>query len=190
MFQLLIGGVVGFFVGFIFFISILLTTNKFDVAIATNIVIAFATMVATTIHWNSIIQKRKDRIWDMNKPVLLDLSHSLSQVIKATQFYLQQEYADRCMYDPPTIADKPTSNVYKDFKQKEEYALNVYKTLMSKDLIKALAEAKRINQNIDIGVKEYGVDHIAAYEESIDAYQNLKRKLDFFIAKISGVKDL
>lgn len=186
MFQFLIGSVVGFFGGFVFFITILLTDIAFDVTIATNFIIALATVVATVIHFSSIKQQRKDRLWDINKPILLDLSHTLSLVIKASEFYLQEGYID----DAPQASDAPSAGVFKEFKEKQEYALNVYKTLMSKELIAVLSEAKRINENIDYGVNEHEEDHISAYEKSISTNQELQKKLDFFIAKMSGVKDI
>ena len=190
MFQFLIGSVVGFFCGFIFFVAILLTDIKFDMTIATNSIIALATVVAAVIHFSSIRQQRKDRLWDINKPILLELSHTLSLVIKASEFYLQEEYAQNHIDDAPQVSDAPNDNVFKEFKEKQEYALNVYKTLMSTELIEALREAKRINENIDHGVNAYGVDYITAYEESISTNQKLQNKLDFFIAKMSGVNDI
>lgn len=190
MFQLLIGSVIGFFGGFVFFIAVLLTDIKFDVIIATNLIIALATVVATVIHFSSIKQQRKDRLWDINKQILLDLSHTLSLVIKASEFYLQEEYARNHVDDAPKASDSPDANVFKEFEDKQEYALNVYKTLMSKELIVALREAKRINENIDQGVNRHHVDHITAYEESISTNRELQLKLDFFIAKMSGVNDI
>ena len=129
-------------------------------------------------------------IRDSNKPILLGLSKSLSAVIKASEFYLQEEYARQCIDDGPSQKDKPDPNVYKDFDQQREYALEVYKVLMDKELIEALEEAKRLNDNIDHGVYEYGVDHISAYEASISVNEDLQKKLSFFITKTSGVNDI
>lgn len=190
MFKFLVGCVIGLFGGFILFISILITDIRFDASIASNVVIAIATVMATIIHFSSIRQQRKDRLWDINKVILLGLSQSLSTVIKASEFYLQEEYAREKIDDAPNPNDKPDPNVYKDFSQKREYALNVYKVLMDKELIDALKEAKRINDNIDHGVTEYGVDHITAYENSISTNQDLQEKLGFFIAKMAGINDI
>ena len=156
----------------------------------TNFIIAVATVMATIIHFSSIRQQRKDRLWDINKPILLGLSKSLSTVIKASEFYLQEEYACHHIDDAPNPNDKPDPNVYKEFDQKREYALEVYKALMDKELIDALKEAKRLNDNIDHGVNEYGVEHISAYEASISVNKDLQRKLSFFITKMSGVNDI
>lgn len=190
MFKFLVGSIVGFFAGFILFVSILVSGVQFNVSIATNTVIAFATLMATVIHYSSIRQQRKDRLWDINKPILFELSKSLSLVIKASKFYLQEEYAERHMDERPNPIDAPDPSVYEDFAEKRDYALNVYKAVMDKELIDALKEAKRINDNIEYGVNEFGVDPITAYEESISINEELQEKLGIFITKVSGVKDL
>lgn len=61
---------------------------------------------------------------------------------------------------------------------------------MDKELIHALEEAKRLNDKVDHGVVEDGVDHISAYEDSISVNEDLQRKLSFFITKTSGVNDI
>lgn len=71
MFQFIIGSIIGFFGGFVFFIAILLTDIKFDVSVATNLIIALATVVAAVIHFSSIKQQRKDRLWDINRDLCI-----------------------------------------------------------------------------------------------------------------------
>jgi len=190
MFKFLVGCFIGFFGGFVLFVLMLVSDTKFDMPTVTNLIIAAATAMATIIHFSSIRQQRKDRLWDINKPILLGLSQSLSAVIKASEYYLQEEYASYRLCDAPNPNDKPDLKVYKEFSQKREYALEVYKVFMDKELMDALKEAKRINENIDHGVSEYGVDHISAYEDSISTNQDLQLKLGFFIAKMSGVNDI
>ncbi|EJR0682680.1 hypothetical protein ACEV76_23675 [Vibrio parahaemolyticus] len=190
MFKFLIGCVIGFFVSFVSLVLFLVSDTKFDMSVVTNLIIAAATVMATIIHFSSIRQQRKDRLWDINKPILLGLSKSLSAVIKASEYYLQEEYARQHIDDAPDPNEQPDPSVYKEFDQKREYALEVYKVLMDKELIDALEKAKRINDNIDHGVHEHGVDHISAYEASISANEDLQKKLSFFIAKTSGVQDI
>ncbi|EPV2532060.1 hypothetical protein H4F27_23080 [Vibrio alginolyticus] len=190
MFKFLIGCVIGFFVSFVSLVLFLVSDTKFDMSVVTNLIIAAATVMATIIHFSSIRQQRKDRLWDINKPILLGLSKSLSAVIKASEFYLQEEYARQHIDDAPDPNEQPDPSVYKEFDQKREYALEVYQVLMDKELIDALEKAKRINDNIDHGVHEHGVDHISAYEASISANEDLQKKLSFFIAKTSGVQDI
>lgn len=190
MFKFLVDCIVGFFAGFVSLVMVLVSDAKFDMSVVTNLVIAAATVMATTIHFSSIRQQRKDRLWDINKPILLGLSKSLSAVIKASEFYLQEEYARQYIDDAPSQKNKPGPNVYKQFDQQREYALEVYKVLMDNELIEALEEAKRLNDNIDHSVHEYDVDHISAYEASISVNEDLQKKLSFFITKMSGVNDI
>jgi hypothetical protein len=190
MFQFLVGCVVGLFGGFTILVLLLTNNVEINMPVMTNIVIAFATVIATIIHFNSIKQQRRDRLWDINKPILLGLSKSLSDVIKASEYYLNCEYADRYDHKISSSLVKPLDNVYQDFSHKREYALEVYGLLMDRDLIEALNVAKRINDDLDEGVNMYGVDHITAYDESISANRDLQKKLAFFIAKMSGVKDI
>lgn len=164
MFKFLVGCIVGFFAGFVSLVMVLVSDAKFDMSVVTNLVIAAATVMATTIHFSSIRQQRKDRLWDINKPILLGLSKSLSAVIKASEFYLQEEYACQYIDDAPSQKNKPGPNVYKQFDQ--------------------------LNDNIDHSVHEYDVDHISAYEASISVNEDLQKKLSFFITKMSGVNDI
>ena len=189
-FKFLIGVIVGFFIASIIFVSFFVTGIKFDVGVATNVFIALATAVATAIHYSSIKIQRKERIWDMNKGVLLDLSHALSLVIQASSYYQQLEYAKHCVEEEPFEIDKPNSNVFKDFKDKQEYALNVYKTLMDEELIASLEKAKEANKRIDNSVNENLIDYITAFDSSIATYQELQEKLGSFMAKLSGVNDM
>ncbi|MBB1378058.1 hypothetical protein [Pseudoalteromonas sp. SR43-2] len=189
-FQFLIGSIVGFFIAFVLFVSLLLTDVNLDVGVATNIFIALATAVATAIHYSSIQKQRKDRIWEMNKTVLLDLSHSLSLVIQASYYYQQLEYAKHKVEDESTEMDRPNPNVFKDFKEKQEYAINVYKTLMDKKLISSIQKAKEVNENIDKAVNENVIDYIPAYDRSIRANKELQKKLEEFMAEMSGVNDI
>jgi hypothetical protein len=190
MFNFLVGCVIGFFVGFVSFVLFLVNDTKFDMSVVTNLIIAAATVMATIIHFSSIRQQRKDRLWDINKPILLGLSKSLSAVIKASEYYLQEEYALQHLDDTPNQNDQPEHNVYREFDKKREYALEVYKVFMNKELIDALEKAKQINEKIDKDVFEDGADNISAYEASISANEDLQRKLSFFIAKMSGINDI
>ena len=189
-FQFLIGSIAGFFIAFILFVSLLVTNVNLDVAVATNIFIALATAVATAIHYSSIQKQRKDRIWEINKNVLLELSHSLSLVIQASRYYQQLEYAKHKVEDEPSEMDRPNPNVFKDFKDKQEYAINVYKTLMSKELIISIQKAKEANEEIDKAVNENLIDYIPAYDFSIEANEELQIKLGEFMAEMSGVNDI
>ena len=91
MFEFLIGGIIGVFVAMIGFALILAFGSKIDLAIMTNVIIAFATVIATTIHFDFRKTQKKERVWEINKNVLLELALSLADVIedleKATDHY-------------------------------------------------------------------------------------------------------
>lgn len=159
-------------------------------ALTTNIVIALATVVATAIHFDSIATQRKDRIWEINKDVLLNLVHSLSLVIKASEYYLEEEYGRHHEFNEAPRGRKPKGDVYENFKSNQEYAINVYRSLMDKELIASLKLAKEKNDNIAEAVDHDAIDHAEAYEESLKSYKNLQNKLNDFIAKISGVNNI
>ncbi|TNY94272.1 hypothetical protein CGK58_24740, partial [Vibrio parahaemolyticus] len=83
MVNLVLGVLLGFCLT-IWYVAIDLRFG-FDSNVSINVVIAIATVIATAIHFDSQRKQRKDRIWDMNKNVLLDLAHALSEVIEATE---------------------------------------------------------------------------------------------------------
>lgn len=190
MFKFLFGCVIGLFFGFVVLAFILISDFKFDIPIITNIVIAGATVVATIIHYSSIRQQRKDRIWEINKPIILDLSQSLSSVIRASEFYYQLECARTLGDIEPNPSDEPDPNVYKEFSDKREYALTVFKGLMNDELLDALKDAKYQNEKVDRLVEEYNIHIASAYQESIGVNRELQEKLNFFIVKLSGVKEM
>lgn len=190
MFNFLLGLTLGFFTGFILFIALFIPGFKFDLSSTSNLVIAFATVIAVVIHYSTLRQQRKDRIWDINKPVLLDLSHAISSTIKASNYYLQRQYASHQLGDEPAESEQPDLDVYKTFNEKQDYALDVYRTLMNPELITAIKNAKQIESNIRDAVNYDEIDLIDAYEKSIDASEKLQEKLRFFICELSGVKDI
>ena len=190
MFQFLMGITIGTFLSFIL-LSIMLVANlKIDIGLITNIVIAFATVVAAIIHFDSVSKQRKDRIWEINKTVLLDLAHCLSLVIKASEYYLDVEYEKMSPHPEPTNLKKPEPDVYKNFIDKQEYVLEVYRSLMDKELIHSLEKAKAKNGKITDAVNDDTYHISEAYEESIECYKDLQTKLRYFMAEISGINNL
>lgn len=192
MFKFLFGLTIGFFAGFILFIALFVSGFSFDVSSTSNFVIAFGTAIAVVIHYSSLRQQRKDRVWDINKPILLDLSHAIASTIKASNYYLQQQYAAHQIDDDPNENEneKPDLGVYKNLNEKQDYALNVYRTLMNSELINAIENAIKVEANIRDALNYDQIDLIEAYETSIKTYEELQDKLRFFITELSGVKDI
>ena len=87
----MVGFCLGFFVCFILIVQTILNDIEIDVMATTSALIAIATIVAVFIQVSSIKQQRKDRLWDLNKGILLDLSHTLSLSIEATEYYRDRE---------------------------------------------------------------------------------------------------
>lgn len=190
MFQFSIGITIGIFFSFILFSTILVTDTKIDIGLITNIVIAFATVVAAIIHFDSVSKQRRDRVWEINKNVLLELAHHLSLVIKATEYYLDAEYERMSPYPEAPSLKKPEPDVFKKFIDKQEYALDVYRSLMDKELIDSLEKAKEKDARIADAVNEDRLQVFEAYEESLACYQDLQIKLRTFMAKISGIQSM
>ena len=190
MFQFFMGIIIGAFLTFILLSTTLAFDLNIDISIITNIVIAFATVVATIIHFDSVSKQRKDRIWEINKDVLLDLAHCLSLVIKASEYHLDVEYERMSQYPEVSSLKKPEPDVYEKFINKQEYVLEVYRSLMDKELIDSLEKAKAKNDKITDAVNDDIFDVAEAYEESIACYKDLQTKLRSFMAKISGVRNM
>ena len=187
MFKFILGAILGCFFSFISLLIMLVSTINIDMALITNIVIALATVVATAIHFDSIRKQRKDRIWEINKDILLNLAHSLSLVIQASEYYLELE---RNEFNELPRTRKPKEDVYDNFQNNQEYAINVYRTLMSKELIDSIELAKKRNDQITDAVNHDAIEHAQAYSESLHSYEKLQNNLNTFIASMSGVKNI
>ncbi|MBV7598945.1 hypothetical protein [Aeromonas sp. sia0103] len=163
--------------------------TTFNVNIITNCIIALATVVATYIHIDTTLRQKKDRVWEINKVILFDLVASLSKVIKASEYGLMQ-VEQRETNDVSDLGPKPEADVYKKFREKQEYVLDVYRSLMSKKLILSLEAAKKIDDEITAGVHEDSIDVSDAYEQSIKIYKDLQKNIRDFMVDISGVRNI
>ena len=137
------GMLIGTFLAFILLASILIFQFQLDMMLITNIVIAFSTGTAAIIHWDSVKKQRKDRLWEINKDVLIGLAHSLSLVLKALEYYLENEQIrNHPERDESEIdefqREKPEPNVFITFNLNQDYALTVYRSLMEKELIRSI----------------------------------------------------
>ncbi|EHD2271096.1 hypothetical protein JRK39_003543 [Vibrio cholerae] len=188
MFFGFVGMILGFFVGFVILSMFLVTGFTVDIALITNITIAIATIFATYIHYDSTLRQRKQRVWDINKGILLELLESLALVIAESKAALEEEIESQ----DPSYRSSRTSNpsVYKLFGEKQRYALDVYSALMDDELIKALELAKSNEERINKAVfEDETTDTQEAYEESINSYETLQSKLKDFVSEVSGVRN-
>lgn len=164
-----------------FFSALTAFNVKIDLLIVTNIIIAIATVVATAIHFDSQKKQRLDRVWDINKGVLLDLTHSLSEAIEATEIEIQNCYS----YHDEQVETKPY--VWRNLDEKINYMLNVYGPLVSPNLLSAINHHRLVNREISRQVNQNDLDISEAYETMLKEHKALYEQLLSFIAKISGV---
>lgn len=181
MFNFGLGAIVGFFIAFFIFASIPAFDLKTDLNLLTNATIAAATIIATLIHFDSQKKQRIDRIWDMNKSILLDLTHSLSKTIEATNIEIQNGYTYPGNETPSKKHD------WNELSEKINYVLNVYSPLIDDDLKFALNQHKKIANQISWRVDHEELDSLSAYEEMLIEHSALYEKLLSFIARISGI---
>ena len=180
MFLFVLGAIVGFFVAMVVLSSILITGVTFDMAVWTNIIIAICTAVAAFIHYDSVKKQRKDRIWEINKNVLLDLLYFVSQAIEETEFYLDPQYAHE-------VNHQPNTKVWGKLKSQTYLALNVYGPLMSKELVGHIETSKKLDEQIHDEVFFADLDNQEAYERSLENRRALQLQLKKFISEMSGV---
>lgn len=157
---------------------------QLDVSTLTNIIIAIATVAATLIHFDSQKKQRLDRVWDINKGVLLDLVHSLSKVIEATDVEIQNSnnyYNERL---------EKRSYVWRRLDEEISYMLNVYRPLIGPELLSAINHHEQISKEISRQVDHEDLDTTMAYETMLNEHKILYEQLLSFIARISGVGTL
>ncbi|BCB59385.1 hypothetical protein HaloA020_00860 [Halomonas sp. A020] len=178
MVKFLIGVIAGFALT-IWYVAFDLNYH-FDSNIAVNIVIASATALATAIHFDTVKKQRKDRVWEINKGVLLTLLELVSQAIEETEFSLDHEYAHE-------VGHHPNNEIWGKLKLQANLALNVYGSLMSKELFQHIETSKAIDEQIHDEVFNEDLDHLDAHERSLENLQALQLKLREFILQMAGL---
>ncbi|WP_205343116.1 hypothetical protein [Denitrificimonas caeni] len=181
MFKFLLGAITGLFSSMMIFSTLTVFDVNIDMSVITNIIIAAATVIATAIHFDSQRKQRIDRIWDINKSILLDLTYSLSEAMEATEIEIQNRYS----YDDEQVATK--HHVWSELNEKINYMLNVYGSLVSSELLSSINHHKQVSRKISSQVNYEYLDTTTAYEEMLIEHKALYGKLLSFIAKISGV---
>ncbi len=99
---IIIGSMLTFFI-------IKFTQISFNSNLSVNIVIAIATCTATFLHFDSIRQNKKNRIWDISKTVILDLTNAVHATIKEIGNELDKRYGNE-------HSDPSNDNVYEEKK--------------------------------------------------------------------------
>ncbi|EGR4210720.1 hypothetical protein VCSRO186_3497 [Vibrio cholerae] len=183
------GFVIGMFFTMFSFSLITVFNVNFDVTVWTNIVIAIATCIATALHVDNQIKLRKTRVWDINKDVLLNLSSTLAKVIKdlekATDYHFDQ--MQNIAHETGATYSYP-KDLYENFTAQTFEVLNVYKPLMSKDLISSLEKLETVSERVDEGVNKGELSVFEAYDRMLHEHEKLQNKLNAFIKQVAGVQ--
>jgi hypothetical protein len=193
----LISGIIGFSIG-VFLCGVTFSmVTKFGWPSAMDFLnsalVAVSLFVALHIHNSSHRQQQADRRWDINKDVLLELAHSLHEVIEATKAKideLRQEGGDWGYGDESAIkrSTERDTNVWETLDEKIRYALNVYEPLMADSLIELIRTYQATGDRITEAVIDYGHDSLSAYEEMLKEGKELHGKLQEFIGEVSGIR--
>lgn len=179
-----------------------------------NVIIAIATIVATYIHITSekrrILERlsdidkqredqrqenekrRKERLWDINKKMLLDLSDALSKVIHANNYEIDKHTLSSSGNgeDVDQLGEEPDGAIYPHFDKTLDYAVRVYKPLMNKSLIEKCDNLVRTNNNFKIATKEMEMEVIDAIEQINALYEDVLHDLQEYIIDISGIGEM
>ncbi|MHA3026017.1 hypothetical protein [Chromohalobacter israelensis] len=160
---------------------------EFDLSHATNITIAVATLFAVSIHFDAQRTAKKNRIWDTNKEMLLDLVHSLSKAMNATDLEIEYELKHQTGQGSAELAEREVAS-FDNLDRKIDYVLSVYSPLMDSKLIADIKTFKSESDEITRQALSDEVSNLEAYEEMHGKYEALYGKLIRFVGKISGIK--
>ena len=159
----------------------------FDLSHATNITIAVATLFAVLIHFDAHRTAKKNRIWDTNKEILLDLVHSLSRAINAADLEIAHEMKNQTGQGFADLAESDV-RIFDDLDRKVDYVLGVYGPLMDPKLMADVEKLKSESHEVTRQAVNHEVSNLDAYEEMAGKYKELYGKLIKFVGKISGIK--
>lgn len=184
------GFVIGMFFTMFSFSLITVFNVNFDITVWTNIVIAIATCIATALHVDNQIKLRKTRVWDINKDVLLNLSSTLAKVIKDLEkaYNYHFDKMQNIAHETGATYSYP-EDLYENFTAQTFEVLNVYKPLMSRDLISNLEELETVSKRLDEGVNKGELSVLEAYDRMLYEHEKLQNKLNSFIKQVAGVQD-
>ncbi|MFA0242296.1 MULTISPECIES: hypothetical protein [Vibrio] len=182
--------VIGVILGFtatIWYVAWDLRLN-FDSSLSVNIVIAIATAIAAAIHFDSVKSQERERIWELNKTELLNLSKELSDVIHETKQAIDYESSS----GDPEYQTKVLSNpkVYKALDERVLLLIEVQKPLLPKKFMQCIESLHALDKEVSRQVWDEDLDHITAHEEMLSKYTELHQELNVSIRKMAGIKKL
>jgi len=184
MVKVVIGAVIGFAMAVLYFTFA--SKFSFNPALALNVVIAVATIFAVAIHFDSVRNQRRDRVWEMNKENLLSLSKALSSSIDINSKLSEREFNKMNGIPDETNTDG-AAEINNKFQQHISESLNVYKPLLNEELITVIEKYQKAEKQIE---DDYNCDAISvfeAYERQWEKQKKLQVSVSAFIKKVAGI---
>lgn len=181
--------ILGILLGFTLTIWYLIFDMQFDFdhSFSVNIVVAMATVMATSIHFDSVRKQRKDRIWEINKENLLNLSKAISDAIEISSKLSDREFSN--MQGIPDDTDTEGAKEINDtFKKTISHSLNVYKPLLNSELIDAIEKYQKTEKSIENDFIHDVADAFEAYDRQLAAQKELHEVVSSFIKDVAGIE--
>ncbi|MEN2388056.1 hypothetical protein [Comamonas sp. A7-5] len=164
--ALLIGACLGLIASSIYFYA----SNNADIAAGTiaNSIIALCTFTALIISYFSIKSQKENRRWEVNKDLLIRLSTSLAETIVQTENFISNEIDnmqgiqnhENFVWDD-SISEK--------FNKSLTQTVHVYSQLLNKEIIEAVKNYQKRDQEIARSFDDGEFDVIEAHDSSLEA---------------------
>ncbi len=181
--------ILGVLTGFSLTIWYLVFDMKFDIDhnFTVNVVIAMATVTATAIHFDSVRKQRQDRVWEINKENLINLSKAISDAIE-----ISSKLSDREFNNMQGIPDDTNTDGEKEindtFRKTISESLNVYKPLLNTELTGAIAKYQKSEKSIEDDFNRDFISTFEAYDRQWGAQKALHKIVSSFIKEVAGIK--
>jgi len=151
-----------------------------------SVIIAFATIIATAIHFDSVRKQRKDRIWEINKDSLLELAKSLSDAIEISSKFSDREF-NNMQGIPDDTSTEGAKEINDKFRETISDSLNVYKPLLNAELISAIEIYQSAEKDIEEQFVCDAINTFEAYDRQWGKQKELQTAVSGFIKDASGI---
>ena len=184
----LINTLVGIVIGFTLTIWYVALDLRFDIdsALSVNVVIALATVTATAIHFDSVQRQKKDRVWEINKEIILKLFGSLSTAAQVSLDQMNFELAS--MSDHTVEQPDFDRENYNTLTKSLNESLTLYSPMLPDNVIEAIKKHKSKSEQIAEAYDNDVIDIIGAYDSDYGNHVELLGVLDTYIKRIAGTK--
>lgn len=184
----MINTLVGIVIGFTLTIWYVALDLRFDIdsALSVNVVIALATVTATAIHFDSVQRQKKDRVWEINKEIILKLFGSLSTAAQVSLDQMNFELAS--MSDHTVEQPDFDRENYNTLTKSLNESLTLYSPMLPDNVIEAIKKHKSKSEQIAEAYDNDVIDIIGAYDSDYGNHVELLGVLDTYIKRIAGTK--